>query len=445
MAMIMRIWILLPLLLLGALLLGGCTQSNSPAPNASGPIVGNDRDAHGCIPSAGYEWCEAAQSCIRPWEQNCTAGMNAGASGSPASNSSSSAPSNPPSSDSLNPCAGVSSVGAHDYCFAALAQHESNVTYCERIYLMPQRDECLKSFLSNSSGSDFCAQFDSSANQDACYLRLAYAANSSALCVRVSDAAARASCQSALAPCSVESTPAAAARCNAFLKHDPALCSDDSCRFDFALQAHTITACLLIQDSALSQACQAVVQNNASACQSGNATSRSDYCYELAALALNDSRWCSYGQQGSPYRDDCYTRFAILTLNADGCKQPFLETSRDQCYLNYSDATDTPAVCDSILNSLNRVKCYIHTAKDNGDAAACNELSHSDRIICYNNVLTGSVPVRDAASCLAITAVESGIWTPKCLTALAVQQKDVSICAQITDAGYRSSCQAKLS
>ena len=30
--------------------------------------VGNDRDAHGCIGSAGYAWCAREASCVRPWE-----------------------------------------------------------------------------------------------------------------------------------------------------------------------------------------------------------------------------------------------------------------------------------------------------------------------------------------------------------------------------------------
>lgn len=37
------------------------------------PIVGGDRDVHGCIGSAGYAWCEARQACERPWERYCTA------------------------------------------------------------------------------------------------------------------------------------------------------------------------------------------------------------------------------------------------------------------------------------------------------------------------------------------------------------------------------------
>jgi predicted amidohydrolase YtcJ len=33
-----------------------------------GKLVGADRDAHGCIGSAGYSWCEKTGSCERPWE-----------------------------------------------------------------------------------------------------------------------------------------------------------------------------------------------------------------------------------------------------------------------------------------------------------------------------------------------------------------------------------------
>ena len=31
-------------------------------------LVGNDRDAHGCIGSAGYRWDATRQACVRPWE-----------------------------------------------------------------------------------------------------------------------------------------------------------------------------------------------------------------------------------------------------------------------------------------------------------------------------------------------------------------------------------------
>jgi hypothetical protein len=37
------------------------------------PIVGNDKDEHGCIGSAGYTWCEIKQKCLRAWEEKCEA------------------------------------------------------------------------------------------------------------------------------------------------------------------------------------------------------------------------------------------------------------------------------------------------------------------------------------------------------------------------------------
>jgi hypothetical protein len=34
-------------------------------------LVGNDRDEHGCIGSAGYTWCAAKNKCLRTWEEAC--------------------------------------------------------------------------------------------------------------------------------------------------------------------------------------------------------------------------------------------------------------------------------------------------------------------------------------------------------------------------------------
>ncbi len=34
-------------------------------------IIGGDKDVHGCLPAAGYSWCEASQKCIRSWEEGC--------------------------------------------------------------------------------------------------------------------------------------------------------------------------------------------------------------------------------------------------------------------------------------------------------------------------------------------------------------------------------------
>ena len=36
-------------------------------------IVGGDKDAHGCIGSAGYSWCAVKNKCLRIWEEKCEA------------------------------------------------------------------------------------------------------------------------------------------------------------------------------------------------------------------------------------------------------------------------------------------------------------------------------------------------------------------------------------
>lgn len=43
-------------------------RANASASSATPQRVGGDRDAHGCIGSAGYQWCEHSQRCERPWE-----------------------------------------------------------------------------------------------------------------------------------------------------------------------------------------------------------------------------------------------------------------------------------------------------------------------------------------------------------------------------------------
>ncbi len=47
------------------------TNRNRASVPTSTPIVGADRDVHGCIGSAGYTWCEPKSKCLRVWEEAC--------------------------------------------------------------------------------------------------------------------------------------------------------------------------------------------------------------------------------------------------------------------------------------------------------------------------------------------------------------------------------------
>lgn len=43
-------------------------EAPAPEPNPEDGITGNDRDEHGCIATAGYEWSQLRNECIRVFE-----------------------------------------------------------------------------------------------------------------------------------------------------------------------------------------------------------------------------------------------------------------------------------------------------------------------------------------------------------------------------------------
>lgn len=49
-------------------LFSACKESGETE-NTAAPLVGGDRDEHGCIASAGYRWSRVQQRCIRPFEE----------------------------------------------------------------------------------------------------------------------------------------------------------------------------------------------------------------------------------------------------------------------------------------------------------------------------------------------------------------------------------------
>lgn len=70
-------------LCLSLLAIAGCAKKNSqfgeivpviPAQqedNSAEPLLGGDKDEHGCIGSAGYSWCQAKEKCLRVFEEDC--------------------------------------------------------------------------------------------------------------------------------------------------------------------------------------------------------------------------------------------------------------------------------------------------------------------------------------------------------------------------------------
>jgi len=51
---------------------GRVTSSKAAMSSQKSKVMpGSDRDSHGCIPSAGFTWCEAKRKCLRIWEEAC--------------------------------------------------------------------------------------------------------------------------------------------------------------------------------------------------------------------------------------------------------------------------------------------------------------------------------------------------------------------------------------
>ena len=49
-------------------LLAACSPQGQSSSSAAAPVAGADRDAHGCIASAGYTWSNVRNQCIRIFE-----------------------------------------------------------------------------------------------------------------------------------------------------------------------------------------------------------------------------------------------------------------------------------------------------------------------------------------------------------------------------------------
>lgn len=67
-----KIWVIVILFLV--IVFGGfCIyQKHAQKKFDSQSLLGGDKDAHGCVGSAGYQWCEIKQKCLRSWEEECS-------------------------------------------------------------------------------------------------------------------------------------------------------------------------------------------------------------------------------------------------------------------------------------------------------------------------------------------------------------------------------------
>ncbi|MFC1742147.1 hypothetical protein ACFL3V_06435 [Nanoarchaeota archaeon] len=67
----MRITIIIAMISV-LMLITGCAEAPDRAPDQpQQKQIGGDKDEHGCLPAAGYQWCPSTQACQRMWEEYC--------------------------------------------------------------------------------------------------------------------------------------------------------------------------------------------------------------------------------------------------------------------------------------------------------------------------------------------------------------------------------------
>ena len=149
-----------------------CTQEAKICPDGSavgriGPncefapcpqIVGNDSDAHGCKPSAGYSWCEIQQKCVREWETPCQT--------------------SPPGT--IPPVTAPGSANFQRCISQCEPGNAGNGALC--------RDGCSMEEAAGTKSTSLCDALDNPANRPSCYGTVAKAAGDITICDRLTDA-----------------------------------------------------------------------------------------------------------------------------------------------------------------------------------------------------------------------------------------------------------------
>jgi hypothetical protein len=222
----------------------------------------------------------------------------------------------------FDPCAYTTNVLSSDECFLNYAKSKSNVSYCERIYMIDRQDECYENFA--PSDSNLCSKLISTQLRSDCYYTHAKLSNNTDLCVKISNTTIKDDCLQKLSPpCSFEPDESSTALCLAIYHNSSSFCkSNDQCLFELGVKNKNHASCLQISNSsvALKSACNAVVNNNISLCNESGIDVVADYCYQLSAYATGNYAWCTLAFSGSQYRANCLTHFASIRNEPSICK-----------------------------------------------------------------------------------------------------------------------------
>ncbi len=339
---------------------------------------------------------------------------------------------------STGPCE-QTSVFDRDRCYKSLAQQNSDLSYCSKIYQLPEKDACL--YLFAGTGQEVCALMSvGSPSRDQCFDLNARVQKKMDICDRIGNETLKAQCIEAVAPpCSLIDDDAKRELCLALDGKDYNLCRSDSCFYGYALDKNAEAPCRNISQDSTRLACLTITKD-VDECKNGLYEAVRDMCYMLASDAENYPVYCEKISEFGTYREDCYLGLALK--NGDGfiCNKDRVESERNTCYLNYSLATGNAIICLNITGPMTRTACSLQTAVKYNKPQYCQFVVNLyDATACYSLILNSG----NAILLSDCDQIPDSSWQDVCYSRVALQQNDKSLCDRISGKDVKQNCYAK--
>lgn len=346
---------------------------------------------------------------------------------------------------SMSPCSDEPNVISKDSCLVKLASDSKNSTLCSYIYSNDQKDKCLSYFEDGSS--EYCGKYSGADYKSLCLYNFAMASQAMSNCNLVDNSTLRQECLDKLAP-TCESQPSAylVAKCKAFKDVNPALCPDSACIYALAKNQSDASMCDSLNSSssdAIGISCRSYATGSDLCSGISNKVVR-DYCYELWAESSLNVGMCSQASTDFGYRQKCLLNISIITMDYKPCLKNPSSLDADDCLVQYASLTGDTSGCTSIDSYAEtaRNKCYNLAAQTAKKASICNNIDvYTWRVTCYSGLIQAGQKL-DLNDCALISDTA---WNERCLTTLAYQTQNATVCDFIRDTSSVQGCKAQFS
>ncbi len=323
-----------------------------------------------------------------------------------------------------------------DWAKEALEQEDPS--FCLKLE-KENRDDCILP-LSNISFEN-CLMLEGYEYKRGCLFYHAYNLKDQTICDLMSTEDKYECLEELLPPCTLVNGSLEKQLCLAELYGNDSSCIEDDCFFRYAIENNNVESCEKIEELPRISACLTIVldKNNCSGLEESN----KDYCYWLVAEEKKSSSYCYKMDSKSNIAVECFTYFAIRESKPNYCEGLFV-LYRWDCYTDYAIETLDVSGCDKIddLAPASKVKCYNELAVLLNDPRLCNKvyaIRGNLGIACYSQTLFVENNL-NLAKCSGITPPD---WKNKCYTILAERENDPLICNYIEGEGAKSICHNK--